>query len=220
MIDRQNIVKRCFKSVVALVAFLVLAQPLKAQDHDHIGGGNDGPRVRTEWGIGVGASYTMLEANTAFVDLKPRFGLGGQLHMGLLFGNNFALEAEIHYSSGSVIASLPGVDLSRKIKTATVDFPVMLSLRMLDNIIQVDAGVLFAVMSRAEYTYNSEVMFFGPMYPTFNLTFGAGVRLSRHFVLEAHYIYPLGETTNQFIAKENTFTSRASRITAGLTLTF
>lgn len=220
MIDCRNIVKRCFWSVVAVVASAVLALPAVAQEHHHFSTGDEGPRVLTEWGVGVGASYTMLESSSVFVDLNPRFGIGGHLHMGLLFGSNFALEAEIHYSCGSVVASLPRVDLSRKIKTATVDFPVMFSARMLDSIIQLDAGVLFSVMSRAEYTYQNEVMFFGPVYPTFNLTFGAGVRLARHFLLEAHYVYPLGQTNNQFISKENTFTTRASRITAGLTLMF
>ncbi len=220
MIDRQNIVMRGLRGVVALAFALVFALEANAQSHDHIASDSEGPRVRTEWGIGVGGSYTMLEHTSTITELNPRLGLGGHLHMGLLFGNNFALETEIHYHGGSVVASLPKIDLQHKIKTTTVDFPVMMSLRMLDSIIQLDAGVLFTVMSRAEYTHEGEVMFFGSVYPTFNLTCGAGFRLSRHFVLEAHYIYPLGETVNQFVYTDANFKSRAQRFTAGLTLTF
>lgn len=220
MIDTRNIVMRGLKYVVALVLALVVVVEAQAQSHEHGDAQSDGPRVRTEWGIGVGASYTMLEHTSPITELKPRFGLGGHLHMGLLFGNNFALEAEIHYSGGSVVATLPKIDVQHKIKTTTVDFPVMMSLRMLDSIIQLDAGLLFTVMSRAEYTHEGELMFFGPLYPTFNLTGGVGFRLSRHFVLEAHYVYPLGETVNQFVYKDANFKGRAQRFTAGLTLTF
>ena len=220
MIDRQNIVMRGLKSVVALAFALIFTVQAEAQSHDHSDAQDDGPRVRTEWGIGVGASYTMVEHNSAIVDVKPRFGLGGHLHMGLLFGNNFALEAEIHYHGGSIMAALPKANIQHKIKTTTVDFPVMMSLRMLDSIIQLDAGVLFTVMSRAEYTHESELMYYGSVYPTFNLTAGVGFRLSRHFLLEAHYIYPLGETVNQFVYTDANFKSRAQRFTAGLTLTF
>ena len=220
MISRQNIVMRGLKSVVALAIALVFAIPAQAQSHDHSDAESDGPRVRTEWGIGVGASYTLLENNSTLVDVRPRFGLGGQLHMGLLFGNNFALEAEIHYQGGSIMASLPKTDIQHKIKTTTIDFPVMMSLRMLDSIIQLDAGVLFTVMSRAEYTHESELMYYGSVYPTFNLTAGVGFRLSRHFLLEAHYIYPLGQTVNQFVLTDANFKSRAQRFSAGLTLIF
>lgn len=218
MIDRKNSIKSALKRFVAIVAMLFATYSASAQAELRSLGQEDKPKVRTEWGIGVDGAYTFIEHTSLDVNLKPSFNLGGHLHMGLLFGNNLALETEIHYQGGSVVAEIEKRGLSRKVKTSTVDIPLMLSVRMLNSIIQLDGGMLFTVMSNAEYTYNSEAKFFGPVYPTFNIAFGAGVRISRHFLLEAHYIYPLGESNNQF--ESGAFTTRSSRVTAGLTLIF
>ena len=220
MIDRQNMANGGLRSVVMILVCVLLSLEAMAQTHTHTISHDDGPRVRTEWGVGFSGSYTMLDYGPTPVELKPRFGLGGHLHMGLLFGNNFALETEIHYQKGSLDASLAKNEISHRVKTSTVDIPVLLSVRMLDNIIQLDAGAMFTVMSNTEYLHENETMFFGPMYPTFNLAFGAGIRLSRHLLLEAHYVYPLGKTTNQFISKAYTFETCAPRVMGGLTLMF
>ena len=222
----RNMEKRGLIRILLVLLCVIVAVPAVAGKRGEGRADSDGPRVRTEWGIGVGASYTFFNPNSQVVTVKPRFNLGGQLHMGLLFGKNFALEAEIHYQGGSLVAEMPlkNEPVSRKIKTSTIDVPVMMSLRMLDSIIQLDAGILFTVMSRSEYTFNSEVMYFGSIYPTFNFTCGAGFRIGRHFLIEAHYVYPLGKTSNQFLPKlddgSNVFKSQASRITAGVTLVF
>lgn len=218
MIDRKKSVKGLLRWFVVVVATLTTLFTASAQSELRNVGVDNKPRVRTEWGIGVNGTYTILDHTSIGVDLKPRYNLGGHLHMGLLFNNNLALETEIYYQGGSVVAEAEKIGLSRKIKTRTVDIPVKLSVRMLNNIIQLDGGMLFTVMSNAEYSYDSESMFFGPLYPTFNITFGAGVRIARHFLLEAHYVYPLAENDNQF--QSEVFKTRASRVTAGLTLLF
>lgn len=218
MISRKNSITSALRGFVAVVALLLSAGSASAQSEFRNVGEDHKPKVRTEWGIGVDGAYTMIEHTSLNVNLQPRYNLGGHLHMGLLFGNNLALETEIHYQGGSVVAEIEKRGLSRKVKTSTVDIPLMLSVRMLNSIIQLDGGMLFTVMSHAEYSYDSEAKFFGPVYPTFNITFGAGVRISRHFLLEAHYVYPLGENNNQF--ESGPFTTRSSRVTAGLTLLF
>ncbi len=218
MISSKNSITSALRAFIAVVVLMLGIGSVSAQTELRNVGEDPKPKVRTEWGIGVNGAYTMIEHTSLNVDLKPGFNLGAHVHMGLLFGNNLALETEIHYQGGSVVAEIEKRGLSRKVKTTTVDIPLMLSVRMLNNIIQLDGGMLFTVLSNAEYSYDSEAKFFGPVYPTFNITFGAGVRISRHFLLEAHYIYPLGESNNQF--ESGAFTTRSSRVTAGLTLLF
>lgn len=209
---------RVLKHTFLLLLSLVVVSKAMAQNERYSFSENNGIKVRTEWGIGVEASHTRLSHTSADVVVKPNFGLGGHVHIGVVFGRNFAVETEIHYQRGSVDVASPKFGVSDKIETRTNDIPVMLSLRLLNNRIQFDAGAMFTVMSRAEYLDQDNTMFFGPMYSTWNLTFGAAVRLTRHFLLEAHYVYPLAETTNQYMASE--FTMRASRINGGVTLMF
>ena len=177
----------------------------------------DGPKVRMEWGVGVGATYTGLShVSTNMVELKPRFGIAGHFDMALRIGRNFAIETEICYEGGSVNASALG--LNRKVRTHTMDIPVLLSARLASNHIRISAGPLFTVMSRAEYTEGGELMFFGPAYPTWTVAAGIGVGITRNFILEARYIYGLKDSINQFGGVE--FSTRAYRITAGVTMLF
>ena len=99
-----------------------------------------------------------------------------------------------------------------------MDIPVLLSLRMANNHIRLNAGPLFTVMSRAEYTENGNTMFFGDMSPTWNLAAGVGIGLSRHLIIEARYVHPLKSCVNQFDGIE--LSTRSYRVTAGLTLLF
>jgi hypothetical protein len=99
-----------------------------------------------------------------------------------------------------------------------MDIPVLLSLRMINNRLRLSAGPLFTVMSRAEYTHEGEIMFFGPVSPTWNVAAGVGIGITRHLVIEARYVLPLKESINQFDGIE--FNTRSHRITAGLSLLF
>ena len=99
-----------------------------------------------------------------------------------------------------------------------MDIPVLLSLRMADSRIRIAVGPLFTVKSNAEYSHDGDTMFFGTVYPTWNLAAGIGIGLSRHFILEARYIHALKDNINQYNGVE--FKTRASRVTAGVTLFF
>ena len=174
------------------------------------------PKVRMEWGVGVGATYTGVKSiSTDIVSLKPRLGLAGHFDMGLRIGRNFAVETEIHYEGGSISVATPKVE--HKVRTRTMDIPVLLSLRMA-NRIRLSAGPLFTVMSRAEYTQDGEIKFFGPTNPTWNVAAGVGIGLTRHLLIEARYVHPLKSSINQFDGIE--FNTRSYRVTAGLTLLF
>lgn len=216
---------RVIRSVVFAVVAVMLSVGAMAQsdhthdhahDHTHIVHADEGPKLGTEWGVGIGAVYSMLSAESDPAALNPRIGYQGHLHMGLLVGRNFALEVELCYSGSTLQAKQ--LDLERKIRLTTIDIPVLLSLRVLNSRLQLDLGPVFTVRSSAEYTMNKETKLFGPMYPTWNLAAGVGIRLFRNLMLDVRYIYPLAETTNQF--EGNEFTMRTSRVTGGLTLIF
>jgi hypothetical protein len=214
--------KRKFRDIVVALAaaFAIMACGTEAMaqsaEYDFYSY-DDTPKVRMEWGVGVGATYTGLShVSTNMVELKPRFGIAGHFDMAVRIGRNFAIETEICYEGGSVNASALG--LNRKVRTHTMDIPVLLSARLVNNRIRISAGPLFTVMSRAEYTLNSETMFFGSLYPTWNLAAGVGVGIGRHLVIEARYVHPLKSNHNSFNGIE--FSTRAYRVTAGLTLMF
>lgn len=207
--------------IVAIVAAFVLmasgteatAQSSEYSYYSH----EETPKVRMEWGVGVGATYTGVKSiSTDIVSLKPRLGLAGHFDMALRIGRNFAVETEIHYEGGSISVATPKVE--HKVRTRTMDIPVLLSLRMANNRIRLSAGPLFTVMSRAEYTQDGEIKFFGPTNPTWNVAAGVGIGLTRHLVLEARYVHPLKSSINQFDGIE--FNTRSYRVTAGLTLLF
>lgn len=207
--------------IVAIVAAFVLmasgteatAQSSEYSFYSH----EETPKVRMEWGVGVGATYTGVKnISTDIVSLKPRLGLAGHFDMALRIGRNFAVETEIHYEGGSISVATPKVE--HRVRTRTMDIPVLLSLRMANNRIRLSAGPLFTVMSRAEYTQDGEIKFFGPTNPTWNVAAGVGIGLTRHLVLEARYVHPLKSSINQFDGIE--FNTRSYRVTAGLTLLF
>ena len=207
--------------IVAIVAAFVLmasgteatAQSSEYGFYSH----EETPKVRMEWGVGVGATYTGVKSiSTDIVSLKPRLGLAGHFDMALRIGRNFAVETEIHYEGGSISVATPKVE--HRVRTRTMDIPVLLSLRMANNRIRLSAGPLFTVMSRAEYTQDGEIKFFGPTNPTWNVAAGVGIGLTRHLLIEARYVHPLKSRINQLDGIE--FNTRSYRVTAGLTLLF
>ncbi|MBO7199215.1 MAG: PorT family protein [Alistipes sp.] len=214
--------KSKYKSIIVVVATVVSSiicmDTAAAQEmHYSYYPSDDLPKVRIEWGLGLGGSYTGIQrVSTPYVSLSPRLGIAGHLDMAVCFGKYFAIESEIIYEGASIMAATKSVD--RRIKTRTVDIPVLLSLRLLNSRIRVNAGPLFTVMSSAEYTEGGNAMFYGPVHPTWNIAAGIGVGLTRHFILEARYVYALKDSINQFGGFD--FTTRTYRVTAGVTLLF
>jgi hypothetical protein len=144
--------------------------------------------------------------------------------MAVCFGRNFAIETEIAYEGGSMDVKLG--DLERRVRLRELDIPVLLSLRFLDSRIRLAAGPLFAVKSSGEYSVEGESYLYGPMLPTWNIAAGVGLRLGKHFIIEARYVHPLVDTVNQFGAikgNENAgveFNTRCYKISAGVTILF
>lgn len=205
-------------ALMAIVVLLLGTNQAQAQNFDYTYyPERETPKVHMEWGVGVGGSYTGLRSiSTEDVKLNPRIGFNGHFDMAVCFGRNFAIETEICYEGASIKAA--SARDSHKVRTTTVDIPVLLSLRMANSRIRINAGPVFTVMSKAEYTNDGETMFFGPVYPTWNIAAGVGIGLGRHFIIEARYIHALKDGVNQFDGVE--FNTRTYRVTVGATVLF
>ena len=176
-------------------------------------------KVRMEFGIGLDAVYTNIESiSNDNIALTPRIGFGGHFDMGVCIGRNFAIETEVAYQRGSLIAKVNSGDHDHKVKTTTIDIPVLLSLRVANQHLRFVAGPVFSVMNKAQYASDDTTYEFGPTCPTWNVAAGVAVCFGGHFQLEARYIYPLKTTLNQLDGIE--FNTKAARITGGFSVLF
>ena len=208
--------KQLFRYIVLVVAFVAVSVSASAQLPSYASSGG-GPRLSTEWGVGVKAVYTNTTLGTPLFTLNPRLGFGAQFDMALCIGRMFAIESEVGYEKGTLILRDDGDKY--KIKTSTVDIPVLLSLRLLNSFVRISAGPLFSVASKAQYTNPSgEVREFGHIHRTVNLAASVGVRLGGHFLVEARYVHSLGDTLNQLEGVE--FGVRSQRASLGFTMLF
>lgn len=173
--------------------------------------------LRTEWGVGLKAVYTGVESLSPNITVAPRIGFGAQFDMALRIGRRFAIETEIGYERGSMMVG-NGTE-QFKVKTTTMDIPILASLRLLGRMIRISAGPLFSVMNKAQYVNSdNQTMEFGALHPTWNIMASAGVCLGRHWLIEARYVHSLKKTLNQFEGEE--FNLRSRRITVGVTALF
>lgn len=174
-------------------------------------------KISTEMGVGVTGSYTgIYGVTTDNVALRPRFGIGAKIDFAVVLAKYFALGTEVAYSGGSI--DVANSHFERRVRTNSIDIPILLSLHLADHKVRISAGPQFSVMSKAEYTRDGEKMLFGPISPTYNIAAEVGVRLGKFFVIKARYVQPLQTTLNQFEGEE--FSMRAYRISLGVGLVF
>ncbi len=148
-----------------------------------------GSRLRTEWGLTAAAYYnTMtLDSSASGITVAPRFGYGAGLHMALKIGNFFAIQPEINYQRANISVQTDASSKSVKVKTNTLDVPVLLSLRFA-NILRINAGPLFTLMNNCHYTDAAgEKQLFGNTRPTFGYSAGVAVVLLRRYMIDARY---------------------------------
>ena len=139
---------KSIKYIVALIA-LVGCTTLSASAQNFAD--KTEKKIRMEMGIGLDAVYTGIHSvSSSDIKLSPRIGFGGHFDMGVVFGRNFAIETEVAYQRGSLIAASSSLDNEYKVKTTTIDIPVLLSLRVAGQRLRFIAGPVFTVMSKAQ----------------------------------------------------------------------
>lgn len=214
---------KSIKYIVALIALVgCTALSASAQDIDDKGGKK---KIRMEMGIGLDAVYTGIHnVSSSDIKLSPRIGFGGHFDMGVVFGRNFAIETEVAYQRGSLIAASNSLGNEYKVKTTTIDIPVLLSLRVAGQRLRFIAGPVFTVMSKAQYSADDQKYEFGPVSPTWNVAGGIAVCMGGHFQLEARYVHALKATLNQIGCKEGEpgeeFNTNVYRLTVGFSVLF
>lgn len=210
-------IKYWIRAIFAVVALVVGVVEISAQEYSFTPINEHAPKIRTEMGAGIGVQYTGLSMlSSQSVALKTRFGFEGHFLIGVRFGRHFALQTEVSYQGGSIDATLGHEE--HRIRTRGVDIPLFLSLRLADNRVRLNAGPMFTVMSRGEYTSNGEAMMYGAVNPTWGVSAGVGVTIARNFLFEARYIYSLKDELNHYCGEE--FATRTYRVAATVTVLF
>lgn len=156
--------------------------------------------LRTEWGITAGAHYTgiRLFGQEASMKASPRLGYEAGVHMALRFGDWLALQPEIYYSHTTIDMQADGVDGKIRVKSHAVEFPVLLSLRVLDPV-RINAGPVITLMNNSSYIAPDGVKtMFGNTRPTFCYTVGASVCIAQHLLVDARFTGQFSTTLNNF----------------------
>lgn len=178
----------------------------------------DRPLLSTEWSIGLGPAYTGIDPHgeEAGVSLSPRLWFGGYAGMSLLIGRYFAVQCQIDYQFGSIMADNGAV--RHKVKSRSIEVPVLMSYRAWDRV-RLNVGVSIAAMDRSRYVDDDgDTMEFGAVRPTWNFVAGAGLTLGRRMLLEARYVRSLQRTLNYFEGRE--FNSESYRISLSVGILF
>lgn len=180
-------------------------------------------KVQMEWGVGVGAVYTGIEAiSRPEIELNSHLAFQGHLDMAVVIGRYFAVESEIIYQKGKIDALYR--DKLYEVSASTVEVPVMASLRLWDGMLRVNGGVSFGVLSSSGYLDGYESYMFGPITPTWNLTAGVGVYVARMVLVDLRYSHALQDNINQIGGARGEagldFSSRTHKVSLGVTILF
>lgn len=180
-------------------------------------------KVQMEWGVGVGAVYTGIEAiSRPELKLNSHLAFQGHLDMAVVIGRYFAVESEIMFQKGKIDALYR--DRLYEVSASTVEVPVMASLRLWDGMLRVSGGVSFGVLSSSGYLDGYESYMFGPITPTWNFTAGVGVYVARTVLVDLRYSHALQDNINQIGGARSEagvdFATRTHKVRLGATILF
>lgn len=180
-------------------------------------------KVQMEWGVGVGAVYTGIEAiSRPEIELNSHLAFQGHLDMAVVIGRYFAVESEIMFQKGKIDALYR--DRLYEVSASTVEVPVMASLRLWDGMLRVSGGMSFGVLSSSGYLDGYESYMFGPITPTWNLTAGVGVYVARTVLVDLRYSHALQDNINQIGGARSEagvdFATRTHKVSLGATILF
>ena len=180
-------------------------------------------KVKVEWGAGVCAVYTGIEAvSIPELKLNSHLAFQGHLDMAVVIGKYFAVESEIIFQKGKIDALYK--DKLYEVSVSTVEVPVMASLRLWDGMLRAGGGVSFGVLSSSGYLDGYDSYMFGSITPTWNLTAGVGVYVARMVLIDLRYTHALQDNINQIGSAKGVagidFSSRTHKVSLGATILF
>lgn len=183
---------------LSLLAGTALAQGDKEPARSRRSGSGGIPRIRTEWGIVAGVSYPWMrydlpEGSTA--SLRAKMGYSAGIHIGIEFGNTFAIQPELLYTYSTIRINDPAAEFSTKVKSSTLQVPILFSFRL--AFFRINVGPVLTLMDNPSYKdRNGEKVMFGRLYPTVSYAAGVGVCLLNHFLVDLRFVSRFNKTTN------------------------
>ncbi len=142
-----------------------------------------GPRARVEWGVLVGLNVPDYSTSDEWVDVKDKLGWQVGLATAVNFGA-FAIEPQIIYVRQGMNLHADG--LSYRVKTNSIDVPVLFSLRMLRPL-RIYAGSVFTVMNDCKQKTGGDLVDFSRLRPTVSGAIGIGVAIMPRMVVDLRY---------------------------------
>lgn len=156
-----------------------------------------GPKVTTEFGLGVGARYNWFKVQSPTgIPFTPKITMplsyGAALQFRLNIGRSFGIQPEISYAHSVVkINDKATNNFSTKAKSNIVQIPLLLSFRI--AMFRINFGPVFTLMDNATYqlanTSDESIkqMQLGRIHPTVTYTAGISVKFARCMMLDVRY---------------------------------
>ena len=136
-----------------------------------------------EWGVLAGLNFPHFSTSGPDFGIDNRLGWQAGLQIGLKF-RYFTIGPEVLYVRQSI--KLSHADYGTlKIKTNSIDIPLIFSLRALP-MLRINVGPVFTVMNDCKYAEGNNEMFFGSMRPTVSYMLGLGLNFG-HTLIDFRY---------------------------------
>ena len=165
------------RKTIALLLCLLVLLPAQAQTKK--------PRIRVEWGALAGLHVPDYSTSDNLASIRNRLGWQLGIVTAVRFGSLFAVEPQILYVRDGLRIDNGGRE-PMKLRSNSIDVPILASIRFL-NRIRAYAGPVLTVMNNTKSDTELTAFDFGRIRPTLSYTIGAGVLLTRHFLIDLRY---------------------------------
>ena len=153
--------KNCkFLIIALLLSILTLPSSGQSRRYDDYGrSSRSGSAIKgVEWGVLAGLNFPHFSTSGPDFGIDNRLGWQAGLQIGLKF-RYFTIGPEVLYVRQSI--KLSHADYGTlKIKTNSIDIPLIFSLRALP-MLRINVGPVFTVMNDCKYAEGNNEMFFG-----------------------------------------------------------
>lgn len=178
--------------LLLMVSGIALTASAQSYGRDYRSG-RRGPRARVEWGLLGGVNIPDYSTSDDFADAKNKLGWQLGIATAIDFGA-WAIEPQIIYQHQGLKITSDGGETYR-LKTNSIDVPVLFSLRMLRPV-RFYAGPVFTVMNDCKRKNGGDLMDFGRLRPTVSAALGVGVAVTPRMVVDLRYNWQLRSKHN------------------------
>ena len=211
---RYRVLKTMLATLLIAVSFTALAtsrenKPTDEQTRVKAGGvvrnaykeaykASGAPKVSTEFGLGVGASYNFqFNVTPTCENFTPKITMpvshGAVLQFRLNIGRTFGIQPEISYARNHMRINdhHDGKEINTKVKSNIVQIPMLISFRA--AMFRFNFGPVFTLMDEATYqladTSDESIkqMHIGRLFPTVTYAAGISVKFAKVMMIDLRY---------------------------------